>query len=79
MCRLPYDLSVIFAVLLGFIAVLSEYFGHLVTSTFLLSKFRGFPRSSPVSFPAMRRRKCLGMKRSSQPSSTTPAKRAAKT
>ena len=43
------DLSVVFAVLLGFIA------GHLVTSTFLLCKFRGPPGSTPVSFPVMSR------------------------
>ena len=61
------------------LAVLSNYFGHLVTSTFLLCKFRGLPGSTPVSFPAMRRCKCLGMKRSSQPSSITPRKRAKKT
>ena len=61
------------------LAVLSGYFGHLVTSTFLLCKFRGLPESTPVSFPVMSRWKCLGIKRSSQPSSTTPAKRAEKT
>ena len=58
------------------LAVLSDYFGHLVTSTFLLCKFRGLPGSTPVSFPVMSRWKCLGIKRSSQPSSTTPWKRA---
>ena len=58
------------------LAVLSDYFGHLVTSTFLLCKFRGLPGSTPVSFPVMGRWKCLGIKRSSQPSSTTPWKRA---
>ena len=58
------------------LAVLSDHFFHLVTSTFLLCKFRGLPGSNPVSFPVMRRWKCLGMKRSSQPSSTTPGKRA---
>ena len=61
------------------LAVLSDYFGHLVTSTFLLCKFPGLPGSTPVIFPAMRRSKCLGMKRSSQQSSTTPGKRAKKT
>ena len=61
------------------LAVLSNYFGHLVTSTFLLCKFRGLPGSTPVSFPVMSRWKCLGIKRSSQPSSTTPGKRAEKT
>ena len=60
------------------LAVLSDYFGQLVTSTFLLCKFRGLPASSPDSFPVMRRWKCLGMKRLSQPSSTTPGKRAEK-
>ena len=61
------------------LAVLSDYFGHLVTSTFLLCKFRAVPRSSPVSFPIMMPLKCLGIKRSSQPSSTTTGKRAEKT
>ena len=37
------------------LAVLSDYFGHLVTSTFLLCKFRGLPGCTPVSFPVMRR------------------------
>ena len=63
------------------LAVLSDYFGQLVTSTFLLCKFWGLPGSTPVSFPSfpvMRRWKCLGMKRLSQPSSTTPGKRAEK-
>ena len=44
------------------LAVLSDYFGQLVTSTFLLCKFRGLLGSIPVSFPVMRRWKCLGMK-----------------
>ena len=61
------------------LAVLSDYFGHLVTSTFLLCKFRAVPRSSPASFPIMMPLKCLGIKRSSQPSSTTTGKRAEKT
>ena len=61
------------------LAVLSNYFGHLVTSTFLLCKFRGLPGSTPVSFPVMSRWKCLGIKTSSQPSGTTPGKRAEKT
>ena len=60
------------------LAVLSDYFGQLVTSTFLLCKFWGLPGSTPVSFPVMRRWKCLGMKRLSQPSSKTPGKRAEK-
>ena len=47
------------------LAVLSNYFGHLVTSTFLLCKFRGLPGSTPVSFPVMSRWKCLGIKTSS--------------
>ena len=58
--------------------VLSDYFGHLVTSTFLVCKCRGLPGSTPVSFPVMRRWKCL-IKRSSQPGSITPGKRAEKT
>ena len=70
-CR-PYSLLVT-------VAVLSDYFGHLVTSTFLLYKFRGLPGSTPVSFPVMSRWKCLGIKTSSQPSGTTPGKRAEKT
>ena len=60
------------------LAVLSDYFGQLVTSTFLLCKFWGLPGSIIVSFPVMRRWKCLGMKRLSQPSNTTPGKRAEK-
>ena len=51
------------------LAVLSDYFGQLVTSTFLLCKFWGLPGSTPVSFPFMRRWKCLGMNRLSQPRS----------
>ena len=54
------------------VAVLSDYFGQLVTSTFLLCKFRGLPASSPDSFPVMRRWKCLGMKRLSQRVSQVP-------
>ena len=50
------------------LAVLSDYFGHLVTSTFLLCKFRGHLGLPPVSFPVMSCWKCLGIKRSSQPS-----------
>ena len=61
------------------LAVLSDYFGHLVTPTFLLCKFRAVPRSTPASFLIMMRWKCLGIKRSSQPSSTTTGKRAEKT
>ena len=57
-------------------AVLSDYFGQLVTSTFRLCKFRGLPGSTSVSFPVMARRR--KMKRSSQPSSTTPGKSAEK-
>ena len=60
------------------LAVLSDYFGHLVTSTFLLCKFRVVPASTPVSFPVMKRWKCLAIKRSSQPSSITTGKRAEK-
>ena len=60
------------------LAVLSDYFGQLVTSSFLLCKFRRLPGSTPVSFPVMRRWKCVGMKRLSQSSSTTPCKRAEK-
>ena len=52
------------------LALLSDYFGQFVTSTFLLCKFWGLIGSTPVSFPVMRRWKCLGMKRSSQPSTT---------
>ena len=37
------------------LAVLSDYFGHLVTSTFLLCKFRAVLRSTPASFPIMMR------------------------
>ena len=44
------------------LAVLSDYFGQLVPSTFLLCKFRGLLGSTPVSFLVMRRWKCLGMK-----------------
>ena len=61
------------------LAVLSNYFCHLVTSTILLCKFRGLPGSTPVSFPVMSRWKSLGIKTSSQPSGTTRGKRAEKT
>ena len=37
------------------LAVLTDYFGHFVTSTFILCKFRGLPGSTPVSFPVMSR------------------------
>ena len=70
MCRPPWWLeccfcrfSWIYCWLL--LAVLSNYFGHLVTSTFLLCKFRGLPGSTPVSFPVMSRWKCLEIKTSS--------------
>ena len=61
------------------LAVLLNYFGPLVTSTFLLCKFVGLPGSTPVSFPVMSRWKSLGIKTSSQPSGTTRGKRAEKT
>ena len=52
------------------VAVLSDYFGQLVTSTFLLCKFRGLPGSSPDCFPVSRRRwKIVSA------SSTSPGKR----
>ena len=54
------------------VAVLSDYFGQLVTSNFLLCKFRGLPWSSPDCFPVMRRWKCLGMKRLSQQVAQVP-------
>ena len=60
------------------LAVLSDYFGHLVTSALLLCKSRGLPESTPVSFPVVSSWKCLGIKIWSQPSSTTPGKRAEK-
>ena len=52
------DLSVIFAVLSCIhcrllwllLAVLSDYFGQLVTSTLLLYRFRGLPGFTPVTF-----------------------------
>ena len=44
------------------LAVLSDYFGQLVTSIFLLCKFWGLLGSTPVSFPVMRPWKCLGIK-----------------
>ena len=56
------------------LAVLSDYFGQLVTWTFLLCKFWGLPGSTPV----MRRWKCLGMKRLCHPSCTSLRKRAEK-
>ena len=43
------------------LALLSDYFGHLVTSTFFLCTFRVLTGSTPISFPVMRRWKCLGM------------------
>ena len=54
------------------VAVLSDYFGQPVTSTFRLCKFRGLPGSTSVSFPVMARRRRHKMKKSSQPSSPTP-------
>ena len=60
------------------VAVLSDYFGQPVTSTFRLCKFRGLPGSTSVSFPVMARRRRHKMKKSSQPSSPTPGKRAEK-
>ena len=52
------DLSVIFAVLSWIhsrllcllLAVLSDYFGQLVTSSLLLYRFRGLPGFAPVRF-----------------------------
>ena len=52
----------------------TDYCGGLVTSTLLLCKFRGLPGSTPSGFTVKRRWKCLGMKRSPQPSGTTPGK-----
>ena len=49
------------------LAVLTDF----IIITFPLCKFRGLPGSTRFSFPVMKRRKCLGMKRSSQPSSRT--------
>ena len=49
------------------LAIWSDYFGHLVTSTFSSSEILGSTRVYPVSFPVMSRWKCLGIKRSSQP------------
>ena len=61
------------------LSILSVCFGHLVTSTLLLCKFWGVPGSTPVSFPVLSRWKCLWIKGSSQPTSTTPGKRAKRT
>ena len=61
------------------LAVLSEHFGHLVSSTFLLCNCWGLHGYTPDSLPVMRRWKCLGLKRSSQPIITTFGKRAEKT
>ena len=61
------------------LSILSVCFGHLVTSTFLLCKFWGVPGCTPVSFPVLSRWKCLWIKGSSQPTSTTPWKRAKRT
>ena len=54
------------------LAVLSDYFGQLVTSTSLLCKFRGLPGSTSVRFPVMTLWKWLGMKRLSQPVAQLP-------
>ena len=54
------------------LAVLSDYFGQLVTSTSLLCKCRGLPGSTSVRFPVMRLWKWLGMKRLSQPVAQLP-------
>ena len=61
------------------LSVLSNFFGHLVASAFLLCKFWGLPGSTPVSFPVISRWKCLGIKTSTQPSHTAPGKWAEKT
>ena len=41
------------------LAVLSDYFGHLVSSTSLLCKFWGLHGSTPDGFPVMRRWRVL--------------------
>ena len=61
------------------LTILSDSYGHLVTLTFLLCKFRDLPGSTPDCVPVMSRLKCLEIKRSCQPSSTAPGKRAEKT
>ena len=63
------------------LAVLSDILVNLLLQPFFFTKFCGLPGSTPVSFPVMRRWNCLGMKRSSQPSSTLlrSGKRADKT
>ena len=61
------------------LAVLSDFFGHLVSSTILLCKFWDLPGPTADIFPFMRCWKCLGLKRWSQPSSRTFGKRAEKT
>ena len=48
---LPFLLDSLLVTVSGFIG----FFGHLVTSTFVLCKFRGLPGSIPVSFPVMSR------------------------
>ena len=49
------------------LAVLSDFFDHLVSSTILLCKFWGLTGSTADIFPFMRRWKCLGLKWSSHP------------
>ena len=75
MCMSRHDgLSVIFAVLLDSLLVTVSSFNgfyYYFRITFPLCKFRGLPGSTLFSFPVMKRRKYLGMKRSSQPSSRT--------
>ena len=67
--------SFILVTVRGFIGLFWSpcYFNHFSC------KFRGLPGSTPVSFPVMRRSKCLGLKRSSQLISTIRGKRAEKT
>ena len=63
-CSVKYSSSWIRCWLL--LAVLSDYFGHCVTSIFLLCKFWGLPVSTRDSFPVMSCWKCLGIKKVAQ-------------
>ena len=74
------DSSVVFAVLLGFIAGYCLRFYRIILVILLLqpfffANFGVYPGLPLLVFPVMSRSKCLGINRTSQPSSATPGKR----
>lgn len=58
--------------------IVVNIFGPLVSLSSLLWQFRGLPGSTPSGFPARGRGGHTGMKRSTQPSGSTPGKPAGK-